>query len=595
MSIVSGQSWGWFYPVSGRRGAILCGPNGYEALCSHRQWTRLASELAEAGIPTLRFDYPGCGDALDDDEMPERVRAWLDGIHDAVAFMRQQSGIEEIALIGLRLGGILALAAAQELARRNKAVDALVLLAAPASGAAYVKELRMLSMMAKARRPDAASDAPGIEAAGFHYTPETIAELKSLNPVAEDIVPAQSVLVLDREDSVSGLADQFRKKGIAVTSAPFAGYARLMNDAALSQYPTEDFDRIVDWLRPEETLTKRIAPPSGTHVIGIPRGTETPIWIEGATPLFGVFSEPTQAAPHRSAVLILNTGANHHIGTNRMSVSIARRLIAEGIAVLRIDAGGVGESPSVPGRPDNAFAREDMIADARRAVDWLAGRGYQDITLNGLCSGAWLCFQTALAEPRVTGQILLNLQGLWQSASLARTMESNRKYLRLLRQARTWRRLFKGEIDVKGIAVVLSLRLREAVLVGTKRVFGGFAGTETIERKTKRQMKALAARGVNTSFVYVAADRGLDELELHFGRLGEALHAEANVHFTIIEEGDHLFSMKRSRDRLIELMATQFSAGRFVPTHTIKKDSQSQRSSVSRQESMISRVAINDQ
>jgi pimeloyl-ACP methyl ester carboxylesterase len=277
-----------------------------------------------------------------------------------------------------------------------------------------------------------------------------------------------------------------------------------------------------------------------------------------------------------------------------MSVAIARCLAAQGIAVLRIDAGGVGESPSVPDRPDSAFSREDMVADARRAIDWLAARGYQDITLNGLCSGGWLGFQTTLADPRVTGQILLNLQGLWQSAGLARTMESNRNYLRLLRSASTWRRLFKGEIQVGRIAAVLLLRLQEKGLVCIRRLLGGFAGIETPERKTQKQIRTLAARGVNTSFVYVAADRGLDELELHFGRLGEALHTEPNVHFTIIEEGDHLFSMKRSRDRLIELMAAQFSTGRFVPTRAIREDARSPRPSSVRSEPVISRVAAHD-
>jgi hypothetical protein len=248
----------------------------------------------------------------------------------------------------------------------------------------------------------------------------------------------------------------------------------------------------------------------------------------------------------------------------------------------------------VPGRPDNAFAREDMAGDVRAAVDWLAERNYRDITLNGLCSGAWLGFQTALTEPRITGQILLNLQGLWQTASLARTMESNRKYLRLLRSGLTWRRLLKGQIKVRAIAKVLLLRLKELCSVSLKRVFGGVMGFETVERKMQAQMRALAARATNTSFVYVAADRGLDELELHFGRLGEALHAEPNVYFTIIEEGDHLFSMKRSRDRLIDLMAAQFSTGRFVPTQTIKKNARSPRPSSPRPEAMISSVATND-
>src|SRR6185295_16756852 len=132
--------------------------------------------------------------------------------------------------------------------------------------------------------------------------------------------------------------------------------------------------------------------------------------------LFGIRTEPRDPASHRTAVLILNTAANHHIGTYRVSVQLARRLAAAGIASFRVDYGGVGDSPSVPGRPDNAFDRVDLAPDVRRWVDHLAAEGYREIVVYGLCSGAWLGWHAALEDPRITGLIMLNLQNLWQTS-----------------------------------------------------------------------------------------------------------------------------------------------------------------------------------
>jgi pimeloyl-ACP methyl ester carboxylesterase len=572
LPVAFGRSFGWLHPASGSRGVILCSTNGYEELCCHRPWSTLAHNLAATGLPTLRFDYPGCGDSPEGDDAPERVSAWLEGIRDAVAFLRAQTGVAEVTLVGLRFGATLAVAAAQELASMGQGVGALVLLAPSASGAAYFKELRLLSMMAKARQPQQASTLPGLEAAGFYYSASTVAEMKALDPAARPVAPAPRILILDRADGNGGaiLAGALRTLGAEVEEAGFDGYNLLMRDAAESEYPEADFRRVLDWLSPgtsgESARTASApAPQIAGPEIAVPGAIEHPVWIEGATPLFGIFSEPEVPAPHRPVLLILNTGANHHIGTNRMSVLISRRLAQNGAAALRIDLGGVGDSPSVPGRPDKLFGRVDLVADVRQAVDWLARRGYRDITVSGLCAGGWLGYHAALAEPRITGQILLNLQNLWPGSPVARAMESNRNYLRLLRNPMTWQRLARGKIRVGAILTVLLHRCHEALATRLKRLFHKVAGAATMADRTRAELRALAARNLRTDIIYVASDVGLDELELHFGRHGRAIAVEPNLHITIIEEGDHLFSMKRSRDRLIELMADRFRRDRTQP------------------------------
>src|SRR5262249_4995890 len=148
------------------------------------------------------------------------------------------------------------------------------------------------------------------------------------------------------------------------------------------------------------------------------------------------------------ALVILNTGANHRIGTNRLSVLLARRLMRDGVTVLRIDLGGIGDSPSASDWPDNAVLNAKMVSDVRLAVAFLAERGHRDIVVNGLCAGGWLTYHAALAEPRITGQILLNVQNLWLNEGFDRTGASNREYLRKFRAKETWLRLLKGDVKL---------------------------------------------------------------------------------------------------------------------------------------------------
>ena len=78
--------------------------------------------------------------------------------------------------------------------------------------------------------------------------------------------------------------------------------------------------------------------------------------------------------------MVLNTGANHRIGTNRLSVLFARRLAREGVTVLRFDVRGLGDSPSASDRADQTVLDERMVADVRQAV---AGGGWGRAPKNG--------------------------------------------------------------------------------------------------------------------------------------------------------------------------------------------------------------------
>jgi pimeloyl-ACP methyl ester carboxylesterase len=552
--------------ASSGRGVVLCGPNGYEALCVNRPWGRFAAALAGAGLPTLRFDYPGSGDAPEADEDPERVRAWLDGIREAVAFLRRQTGVTEVALVGLRFGATLAAVAAQEMAESGQPVTALALLAPVASGEAYCKELRVLSMMARARAVPGTPTPPGLEAAGFYYTPCTLGAMKALAPAETPVSPASRILIMDRADGAGGLlAEAMCSKGCDVETVAFPGYSALMRDAITTEYPEQDFRRAIAWLRKGAPAAS--GEPQATAIqdaIAIPGGRERPVFI-GTMGLFGILTEPEATRADAPAMLILNTGANHRIGTNRLSVQLARRLVQEGVTVLRFDACCLGDSPSASDRADQTILDETMIADVRQAVDFLAARGHREIVVNGLCAGGWLAYQATLADPRITGQILLNLQNLWLKDGVARSGASNREYFRLIRKKETWIRLMQGDLQLRRLVPMLTTRFLETIAIRMHRGVSRVRGAETLVEQTRRELDAVAARGAKSAFVYVLEDPGLDEMEVHFGRQGRDLAGAPGVSIIFIDQGDHLFSIKSSRDHLLELMAAQFSQGRFAP------------------------------
>jgi len=85
-------------PAPTRGVVIVVGGPQYRA-GSHRQFTLLARDLADAGIPALRFDYRGMGDSEGEQRDFETVEADLRAAIDA--FFMQQPQLREVALFGL--------------------------------------------------------------------------------------------------------------------------------------------------------------------------------------------------------------------------------------------------------------------------------------------------------------------------------------------------------------------------------------------------------------------------------------------------------------------------------------------------------------
>src|SRR5438128_4798529 len=98
--------------VAQGRGVVLCNPFGIEALTAHRAYRHLAERLADAGISAVRFDYHGTGDSSGRDEDPDRLGAWVESTRACMRWLRARDGVSEVALFGVRFGGLIAMQAA---------------------------------------------------------------------------------------------------------------------------------------------------------------------------------------------------------------------------------------------------------------------------------------------------------------------------------------------------------------------------------------------------------------------------------------------------------------------------------------------------
>jgi hypothetical protein len=89
------------------KAALICAPVGHEYARSQFILNNLAGRLAALGVPTLRFDYHGVGDALGESGAGSCLR-WQEDIVEASLELRRRTDAEQLTVVGARLGATLA-------------------------------------------------------------------------------------------------------------------------------------------------------------------------------------------------------------------------------------------------------------------------------------------------------------------------------------------------------------------------------------------------------------------------------------------------------------------------------------------------------
>jgi len=117
-------------------GCVLLAPLADERKSSLRSMVEVARTLAGRGIAALRIDYRGAGDSSGT-SIETTLASMAEDAAAGAEYLRKRCGCDKVALAGLRLGGSVALLAAE----RARA-DAVVMIEPVVDGGAYVRELR---------------------------------------------------------------------------------------------------------------------------------------------------------------------------------------------------------------------------------------------------------------------------------------------------------------------------------------------------------------------------------------------------------------------------------------------------------------------
>jgi pimeloyl-ACP methyl ester carboxylesterase len=285
--------------------------------------------------------------------------------------------------------------------------------------------------------------------------------------------------------------------------------------------------------------------------------------------LVGIITDPPEAerGKHLPAIILLNAGIIHHVGPHRLYVKMARSLAAMGFVVFRFDLSGVGDSTV---RADNLPFEKSAVSETQEAMDVLStARGTEHFLLSGICSGALIALTTAYCDPRVVGVIPINAprhkieyaEDEEEIRAYVINYKINNKTIRIYWDY--WKTvLFNSQVWLKAITGKANYPLVIQWTISITRTMASQIRSKVIRKhivsfrakNVVSELHALTERGVRLLFVYSTrdSDLGLDYFRVVLGNEIRALIKGGKLHVEIIPQADHLFTLLRHQERLLQ-------------------------------------------
>ena len=267
--------------------------------------------------------------------------------------------------------------------------------------------------------------------------------------------------------------------------------------------------------------------------------------------LVGIVTSTAPGDQNKPAVLLLNPGIVHRVGPGRIYVKIARALAAEGFTVLRFDFSGIGDS-SV--RLDNLRFEQSSVDETRTAMSFLqTTRGISRFILVGGCSGAAVSLETARADQRAIGAILINFPARADEEQQATHHPDRHYYWHFaLFSLRSWRQLLTGRSNYGKIS--------RALVGGLKHKFIDRTRASDSDQRFRTMLLELARRGVQLTFICSKGDPLLRDLREAGGSDLKQLCARDKVACDVIPGSDHTFSSLYDQERLVDAILKRANA-----------------------------------
>ena len=263
-----------------------------------------------------------------------------------------------------------------------------------------------------------------------------------------------------------------------------------------------------------------------------------------------------------TGILIIVGGPQYRVGSHRQFLLLARHLAAQGIASMRFDVRGMGDSEGQPRRFDQ------LDQDIRAAIDcFLASCPHLTrVVLWGLCDGASAAAFYAYQDSRVKGMVLLNPWVFTEQGEAKAYLKHY--YLQRLCSKDFWRKVFSFEFDYASSLTSLFKLAKQAV-----RQNDATQTADTISRVDENLALPVRVRECLKQFTHPVL-LILSGRDLTADQFKDAVRSDSQWQVLLSDSrftrhdfpaADHTFSTAAWRDQVAEWTATWVKV-QFKPT-----------------------------
>jgi pimeloyl-ACP methyl ester carboxylesterase len=481
---------------------IILHPLAEEKKSSQKFLVDLARRLCENGNYVLLFDYYGCGDS--EGELKDAgLSIWLKDIKQASLFLREKTKINDVNIIGLRLGAFLGCVYANTDIEINK-----LILLEPVFNPAKDLSRSLRSKLMKELCTDGEitsnrndlltnlSNDISVDFSGHEISSKFYKDLLNYKDIVlyKSLTTRENATLLVNITQMGKPTRQYQKllSDIGVGSKiqnkliklePFWGQIDLPDCSELIEEVISSCDINGD-RRPEtviqeevnsEQLTVNSEDGNKYSVLGnqfsdpqcpipnayMPKNTLCSILNPGYKEsvltvqnekykILGVITEPKKDNIKGITIVFLHGWAGYRIGPHRMIVDYARKLAGLGFHCVRFDFRGKGFS-QLDEEPNN----KTQLSDLECILNKLHELELSDkIILAGICSGARLALYYAMkGERAIDGVIELSTPLLrpenQAQVELTRSKSLLGDYYKKAFRKETWLKLFNNELKFR--------------------------------------------------------------------------------------------------------------------------------------------------
>ena len=268
----------------------------------------------------------------------------------------------------------------------------------------------------------------------------------------------------------------------------------------------------------------------------------------GGETLVGVLSQPIRTTVSSRGVLIVVGGPQYRVGSHRQFTLLARNLAEQGIAVLRFDYRGMGDSSG------DRRAFDDLHDDIGSALDILFAQlpFLRDAVIWGLCDAALAALLYCNRDPRVTGLVAVNPD--------VRTIQVEaRSYLKHYYVSRVfsrqlWQKISSGEFAVTKSIKSFATILRNSVALRRERSDNANTNESTLTVRIMREWERFDGRVLLLLSGDDLTAKAFSEM-VSGSRRWQRLIGNQRCSRHDLPEANHTFSRREWRDQVASLTA----------------------------------------